>query len=81
MSNNSTRPFDPAFPNPQRGVPGLTAREYFAGLAMQGHLAGLDFDSACKFNAMCAKHGFSSEEGIAKASVSYADALLAELAK
>jgi len=46
---------------------GLTKREYFAAMAMQGMLANSSYTD--------------SIEGIAKAAVAYSDALLAELDK
>lgn len=60
----------PAFPVPQKETkpaPGLTKREYFAAIAMQGFLAG-------RGNAW-------EMEAFVKKSVEYADALLNELAK
>jgi hypothetical protein len=67
---------NPAFPivtpdMPVEGSPGLTKRELLAAMAMQGYLAmyaGPDI-AAPTANA------------VAQASVDYADALLAELAK
>jgi len=56
--------------------PGITLRQYFAGLAMQGCLAY----SYC--NPQSGNyHENSDPQGVAKSSVAYADALLAELAK
>jgi len=54
----------PSIPN--REVFGLTKREYFAAIAMQG---------------FCIVEGFTSMEAVAKASVMQADALLKELEK
>ena len=51
---------------PSREVYGLTKREYFAGLAMQG---------------LCTLDCFTSAEAIAKTSVRQADALLEALNK
>jgi hypothetical protein len=45
---------------------GLTKREYFAGLAMQG---------------MCAQFGHGKPEDYAKRAIEYADELLKQLAK
>ena len=66
---------DPVFPSHKPGYGGgeyhlgLTKRELFAAMAMQGQLtSAADCDD-------------SSCEGIAKWAVNYADALLAELAK
>lgn len=54
---------------------GLTKREYFAGLAMQGLLAA--------GNGVTGENGDESTKStdIARGSVAYADALLAELEK
>ncbi len=51
---------------------GLTRREYFAGLAMQGLLA-----HPCPHD----KRQFPGVDGITKRAVEYADALLSALAK
>jgi hypothetical protein len=51
---------------PNREVYGLTKREYFAAIAMQG---------------FCIVEVFTSMEAVAKASVMQADALLKELEK
>ena len=57
----------PAFPVPEfANLKGMTIREYYAGLAMQGILAG---DT----------EGFFAPNDIAKNAVLYADALIAEL--
>jgi hypothetical protein len=72
---------DAAFPgekNIRYGQPndcneGLTKREYFAGLAMQGILAGQYSTGAADWNAGC--------DTLAGWSVDIADALLAELEK
>ena len=53
------------------GTPGLTKRELFAAMAMQGILG----------NAYWNEHGDYTPEGVAKSARDYADALLAELAK
>ena len=50
---------------------GLTKREYFAGLALQGICV----------NAGRNGHDFNKKEKIAKASIELADALLKELSK
>lgn len=55
---------------------GLTKREYFAAMAMQGMLSSrwvADFASDCLSTEM--------HSGIAKSSLAYADALLKELEK
>lgn len=75
MSNES------AFPRPKITGPygedlkvyeGLTKREYFAGLAMQGFLANSFCDTVRPLS-------FATREEIASLSVSQADALLKEL--
>lgn len=70
---------EPAFARPN--VPygcesqiGLTKREYFAGLAMQGLLA-------TPGGVTGLKKGDPTYSGYARASVAYADAILAELDK
>ena len=68
MITKETRTFAPC---PVGDGYGITLREYFAGLAMQGLYAG-DGRSGYKF---------ASFVNAAKASVEAADALLAELAK
>jgi hypothetical protein len=50
------------------GAPGLTKREYFAALAMQGLLA-------------CPAEGEICKAGMSRLAVSIADSLIAELAK
>lgn len=51
---------------------GLTKRQYFAGLAMQGIvMSGLNCEMETRF----------SEESVAQAAVEYADALIIELEK
>ena len=51
---------------------GLTKREYFAGLAMQGLLSNLAYDNVNKY---------IGKDVLARHSRNYADALLEELAK
>lgn len=76
MSNEAN---EPAFPLPiAEGYPtafGLTKREYFAGLAMQGELASYQGDTA--------RSEIPAEQLaiLAKGWVATADALLAELEK
>ena len=53
------------------GVPGLTKREYFAGLAMQGLVAA----------PVNISRRFIIPDEAAERALEYADALLAELAK
>lgn len=63
-------------PGPYLEGYGITLRQHFAGLAMQGCLAY----SYC--NPQSGNyHENSDAQGVAKAAVAYADALLAELAK
>lgn len=69
-------PNDPAFPckdvgnllNPPE-LPGLTKREYFAALAMQGMLSNVQYSATVSWDELV--------EQAAK----YADALIAELSK
>ena len=51
---------------------GLTKREHFAGLAMQGILSSSFIGDFCKSDAVC-------PAAVSKAAVNYADALLREL--
>ncbi|MCP4661014.1 MAG: hypothetical protein GY856_36900 [bacterium] len=64
-----------AFPNPQRPCtePGLTKREYFAAMAMQGELAAQSEEDGMWDQ--------NSPEHLAERCVAFADALLEELAK
>ncbi len=72
---------------PEDRVPGLTKREYFAGLAMQGMISGIT-----KFKEqepvdgpLCLAQGDSiivnRPKDISELSILYADALIAELEK
>lgn len=67
----TTVSYDPAFPSPHVGDPGLTKREYVAAMAMQGLLANL---------VELRKQGFKDEE-LAPFSLIQADALIIELNK
>ena len=58
---------------------GLSKRELFAGMAMQGLLANGDFLKAVE--AVAAKRGMNDADAVAKAARGFADALLAELEK
>ena len=55
------------YPWNEHGIPGMTLRQLYAAMAMQGILAGDDGASAAKY--------------VAQEAVSQADALLTELAK
>lgn len=73
----ATEKHEPAYPNPGEmwngnKVSGLTKREYFAALAMQGLSA---------FPGIIAGQTKITSTDIAKVSVKYADALIAELNK
>ena len=70
--NNGNEPINP-IDNVQGVCSGLTKREHFAGLAMQGILAGLNSN-----NSGDDWHGWSTDD-IARDAVSHADALLKEL--
>ena len=65
----------PAFPTNESSelnlTPGMTLREYYAGLAMQGLLMGAYKDAVMEGDRACAAHE----------ACMYADALIAELAK
>jgi hypothetical protein len=56
--------------HPVDPIPGLTIREHFAGMMMQGLLANAGVSSKDDY-----------EQCLAKVAIHYADALLAELAK
>lgn len=81
MSNETNMP---AFPTPQlagsagdyvmESYGGLTKREYFAGLAMQGFLSG-----SVNSVFLQASPGHLLTHAVAEASIDYADALLAAL--
>lgn len=78
--NGANQPAFPGMPiefigpnGSEHRILGLTKREYFAGLAMQGQLAFSPMDDA-----------FAKEHlpaGVARISVEMSDALLAELSK
>ena len=63
---NSEQPINPIVM--ENTLPGLTKREYFAGLAMQGMLAN-SYPDTMGFN----------EEQIAKIAINYTDELLKQL--
>lgn len=73
------KPTDQAFPSSdaQYRYPGMTMRQYFAGLAMQGILAG---HHQVEYGDIGLKRDPLAEE-IAKLSKLIADALIAELSK
>jgi hypothetical protein len=58
---------------------GLTKREWFAGLAMQGQLSNQGHLKPIA--VICERTGLLPINVVAQASVQYADALLTELAK
>jgi hypothetical protein len=61
---------------------GLTKRELFAAMAMQGHLSALAGDNHCSATLQTAKaKGKKVTEFLAETAVQSADALLAELEK
>lgn len=73
MSNNKANDLIHSFPGNSQSMPnfkGLTKREYFAGLAMQGELSGQSPDST-----------WMDAESLVKRSVLLADALIKELNK
>lgn len=70
QDNNKNEPAFPALdPNTAFYREGLTKREYFAAMALQGKLSGGEF------------HDNKKIEDFAKSAVEYADALLLELSK
>jgi hypothetical protein len=72
----SVDPNRPAFPNIDHmgdGPVGLTKREYFAGMAMQGILSNSGLNPA--------KRGGAAREWLAETSCKVADALITELSK
>lgn len=73
MSNSN----EPAYPTAT--MPGLTKRELLAAMAMQGLLANADAIRSTTTKAPVLE--IRPSEAMARASVNYADALLAELAK
>lgn len=74
MQNGEKTAFPTGINNPD--YEGLTKREYFAGLAMQGELAG-QYGS----NGTCDSNNWNSETSLAGRAVRIADALLEELEK
>lgn len=62
---------------------GLTKREYFAGLAMQGQCSSFDILSGVKKAVEETPKEFSGSmtTAVARSSVEFADALIAELEK
>jgi len=89
-----TKGDEPAFPGPEftsegefgrltrSGIvtPGLTKRELFAAMAMQG-MSRFEFSQAFVKAALKDDPGFYPGDYVAKMAVGYADALIAELAK
>jgi alcohol dehydrogenase YqhD (iron-dependent ADH family) len=77
MENGKQPAFAMLDPNGSYTQYGLTKREYFAGLAMQGILAHESF-----YDRMCNETGENTiADRLATASVKMADKLLAELDK
>lgn len=80
----STNGNDPAYPHDKVyygtdvNADGLTKRELFAAMALQGQLAGMDESSRECFERLGPK---ATLEKISQASVIMADALIAELGK
>ena len=70
---NETEFFEYNLPNKEKQYSGLTKREYFAGLAMQGLLALPDKGTFSSFD--------EAIEWICEASVKFADELLKQLEK
>jgi len=77
--NNGDMPASPIFDSDGEATShstwcelGLTKREHFAGLALQGILSSEYVSSFCKEDTVC-------PAAVSKAAVSYADSLLREL--
>lgn len=68
-----------AFPTGAEGDPGLTKREYFAAMAMQGMLSSPSYLSAATKVAI--EDSITAVESLSQAAVQHADGLLIELAK
>lgn len=65
MATHHTRDTDPAYPHPQGCTyPGITIRQWYAGLAMQGLMANHEFST-------------KSEEAITTYAFQQADSMLA----
>lgn len=80
MNNNANEPINPIRGKMQgeSDYKGLTKREYFAGLAMQGLLSQ---HTELAANGGSTEHFVGMQEDIAKEAVHLADALLLELEK
>lgn len=72
MQYPTVKPNHPISPIHNTGLEGLTKREYYAGLALQGLLAG--------FDPIAQKRDLDYSEAADEA-VSFADALIAQLSK
>lgn len=80
MTNPNYPAFSPEFVGTDKGqAVGLSKREYFAGLAMQGLCSDRAIGIAVK--KACDQEGLNVEIGIARMSLTLADALIAELNK
>ena len=66
---------DMAYPSPSLEQPGLSIREYFAGLAMQGILAA----NSGQLCIEARRSKVEPEDAVARTSVFFADALIAAL--
>lgn len=69
----------PAFPDPQsydKGVNGLTKREYFAAMAMQGLISK---EGEVDHESRSDKYTSTYQEKLIRKAVSYADELLKQL--
>jgi len=78
MSTGDQPAFPVIVPEGDQKKDGLTKREYFAGLAMQGVLAGNNFSTR---NGIFIDDGCIKTVDIAKTATYLADAIIAELNK
>ncbi len=77
--SRANEPVHPTVRNPEHGWPtGITLREYFAAMTIQGLLANRGITDALTFNKIGVD---DSARRFAQAAVVSSDALIAELAK
>jgi hypothetical protein len=82
MSANADRQAFPlAYTEDSDFTKGLTKREYFAAMAMQGLWADANEETHRQIRGASKAHGISPQSIVAKWAVDSADALLAELEK
>jgi hypothetical protein len=76
--SNTKNTGGPAFPRPENyGAPGMTLRDHFAGLAMQGHWAS-QTEESCSLDWMCSNPELADGQLriVAKLAYAMADAML-----